>query len=118
MASPSLAGSQWCSDKAAAAPAALSAGRVLGAVLARGREAAELAGGADGGGTWGGQLRYQTLPFCSATAQSELGNVAQHEPAGRAQVWGVSVETGEQERLGWWQLLARFKRPQLRPGVL
>lgn len=91
------------------------------AVLARGRGGSR--GGADGGGTWRGQLRSQTLPFCSATAPSELRNLTQHEPAGRAQVVGAPVEIGDQGRLGWWQLLpgdgaAWVWKPQLSPGVL
>lgn len=76
---------------------------VLGvwAVLAQGRGGSR----GDGGGTWEGQLRDQTLPFCCATAQYELRNLTQHEPAGRAQVVGVPVDTGDLGRLGWWQLL-------------
>lgn len=45
------------------------------------------------------------MPFCSATANSELRNLTQHEPAGRAQVVGVPVGTGDQGRVRWWQLL-------------
>lgn len=99
-----VTGFQWNSDKTAAAPAALSAACVVWG-LARGR-------GGSRGDWWSWwrrhmgraaeipELRYQTLLFCSVTAQSELRNLIQHEPAGRAQLVGISVETGEPGKAG------------------